>query len=73
MPGPALKLRRGDDALAIIKSTEVMIARSGAAARRDVGNQESETSLTMLVRRSLVRAIALLAVLGGVARRAAGN
>ena len=32
----ALKLRRGDDALAIIKSTEVMIARSGAAARRDV-------------------------------------
>jgi len=32
----ALKLRRGDDALAIIKSTEVMIARSGAAAGRDV-------------------------------------
>jgi molybdopterin-binding protein len=28
----ALKLRRGDDALAIIKSTEVMIARSGGAA-----------------------------------------
>jgi molybdopterin-binding protein len=27
----ALKLRRGDDALAIIKSTEVMIARSGSA------------------------------------------
>lgn len=27
----ALKLRRGDDALAIIKSTEVMIARVGAA------------------------------------------
>lgn len=27
----ALKLRRGDDALAIIKSTEVMIARSAAA------------------------------------------
>jgi molybdopterin-binding protein len=27
----ALKLRRGDDALAIIKSTEVMIAKSGAA------------------------------------------
>jgi molybdopterin-binding protein len=26
----ALKLRRGDDALAIIKSTEVMIARSGS-------------------------------------------
>jgi molybdopterin-binding protein len=28
----ALKLRRGDDALAIIKSTEVMIATSGAPA-----------------------------------------
>jgi molybdopterin-binding protein len=28
----ALKLRRGDDALAIIKSTEVMIAKSGPAA-----------------------------------------
>ena len=28
----ALKLRRGDDALAIIKSTEVMIARAGGAA-----------------------------------------
>ena len=28
----ALKLRRGDDALAIIKSTEVMIARPAAAA-----------------------------------------
>ncbi len=27
----ALKLRRGDDALAIIKSTEVMIARAGIA------------------------------------------
>jgi len=27
----ALKLRRGDDALAIIKSTEVMIARGGSA------------------------------------------
>jgi molybdopterin-binding protein len=25
----ALRLRRGDDALAIVKSTEVMIARSG--------------------------------------------
>jgi molybdopterin-binding protein len=32
----ALKLRRGDDALAIIKSTEVMIARSSAPdARRE--------------------------------------
>jgi molybdopterin-binding protein len=33
----ALKLRRGDDAIAIVKSTEVMIARSGeqkTAARR---------------------------------------
>jgi len=28
----ALKLRRGDDALAIVKSTEVMIARAAAAA-----------------------------------------
>ena len=28
----ALKLRRGDDALAIIKSTEVMIARAGRTA-----------------------------------------
>jgi molybdopterin-binding protein len=30
----ALKLRRGDDALAIIKSTEVMIAKPAAASRR---------------------------------------
>lgn len=29
----ALRLRRGDDALAIIKSTEVMIARSGSPRR----------------------------------------
>jgi molybdopterin-binding protein len=29
----ALKLRRGDDAIAIIKSTEVMIARSGGTRR----------------------------------------
>ena len=28
----ALKLRRGDDALAIVKSTEVMIARAGRQA-----------------------------------------
>lgn len=28
----ALKLRRGDDAIAIVKSTEVMIAKAGAAA-----------------------------------------
>jgi molybdopterin-binding protein len=31
----ALKLRRGDDALAIIKSTEVMIARPAAAGRHE--------------------------------------
>jgi molybdopterin-binding protein len=31
----ALKLRRGDDALAIVKSTEVMIARSAAPHTRD--------------------------------------
>ncbi len=30
----ALKLRRGDDALAIVKSTEVMIARATPSARR---------------------------------------
>ena len=30
----ALKLRRGEDAIAIIKSTEVMIARSGGAQGR---------------------------------------
>ena len=29
----ALKLRRGDDAIAIIKSTEVMIARPGKASK----------------------------------------
>ncbi len=29
-----LKLRRGDDALAIVKSTEVMIARQGERSRR---------------------------------------
>jgi molybdopterin-binding protein len=32
----ALKLRRGDDAVAVIKSTEVMIARSGVAESRRV-------------------------------------
>ena len=31
----AMKLRRGDDALAIVKSTEVMIARSGGPKTRD--------------------------------------
>jgi molybdopterin-binding protein len=30
----ALKLRRGEDAIAIVKSTEVMIARPGKAAKR---------------------------------------
>ena len=30
----ALKLKRGDDALAVIKSTEVMIARAGGPRRR---------------------------------------
>src|SRR6185312_12675312 len=30
----ALKLRRGDDAIAIVKSTEVMIAKTGAPRRR---------------------------------------
>ncbi|MEO7157788.1 MAG: TOBE domain-containing protein [Vicinamibacterales bacterium] len=30
----ALKLKRGDDALAVIKSTEVMIARAGVSASR---------------------------------------
>ena len=31
----ALKLRRGEDAIAIVKSTEVMIARPGKAGKRD--------------------------------------
>ena len=31
----ALKLRRGDDAIAIIKSTEVMIATTGDATSKD--------------------------------------
>ena len=31
----ALKLRRGDDAIAVIKSTEVMIARRGEAVAAD--------------------------------------
>jgi len=30
----ALKLKRGDDALAVIKSTEVMIARAGMSSAR---------------------------------------
>ena len=38
----ALKLRRGDDALAIIKSTEVMIARAGRAGR----TAEADAELT---------------------------
>ena len=35
----ALKLRRGEDALAIVKSTEVMIARSGEPRARDRGKR----------------------------------
>jgi molybdopterin-binding protein len=35
----ALKLRRGDDAIAIVKSTEVMIARSGASPRTTAGRR----------------------------------
>lgn len=34
----ALKFKRGDDAMAIIKSTEVMIARSSSSASRTVGH-----------------------------------
>jgi molybdopterin-binding protein len=30
----ALKRRRGEDAIAVIKSTEVMIARPGTASKR---------------------------------------
>jgi len=33
----ALKLKRGDDAMAIIKSTEVMIARHASASRSEAG------------------------------------
>ena len=40
----ALKLRRGDDALAIIKSTEVMIARSGAWTERSGQRQRADGS-----------------------------
>src|SRR5437762_6189596 len=36
-----LKLRRGDDALAIIKSTEVMIAREAEPNRRPVARQRT--------------------------------
>jgi molybdopterin-binding protein len=39
----ALKLRRGDDAIAIIKSTEVMIARSGASKRTTGGRRRKQT------------------------------
>ncbi len=35
----ALKLRRGDDALAIVKSTEVMIARGGAVRDKPTKRQ----------------------------------
>lgn len=36
----ALKLRRGDEALAIIKSTEVMIARSGSSGSNNQGTSK---------------------------------
>lgn len=40
-----LKLRRGDDAVAIIKSTEVMIAREGSApSKRSERNTKRRTS-----------------------------
>ncbi len=39
----ALKLRRGEDAIAIIKSTEVMIARSGASKRKTGGRSRNQT------------------------------
>lgn len=38
----ALKLRRGDDALAIIKSTEVMIARSAAPDTRRAARKATQ-------------------------------
>ena len=38
-----LKLRRGDDALAIIKSTEVMIAREADAARHAAAPRQPRT------------------------------
>jgi molybdopterin-binding protein len=41
----ALKLRRGDDALAIIKSTEVMIARSAPPDTRDAPRREPQRRL----------------------------
>ena len=37
--GRALKFKRGDDALAIIKSTEVMIARASPAPRTQAGRK----------------------------------
>jgi len=40
----ALKLRRGDDALAIIKSTEVMIAVPGGAKPRDTRRSKPRRS-----------------------------
>ena len=52
----ALKLRRGDDALAIIKSTEVMIARAGHAGvprrrtRRAERSVEAKVGLPTVVR-----------------------
>ena len=38
-----LKLRRGDDALAIIKSTEVMVAREAGASERNAAEAFRET------------------------------
>ena len=42
----ALKLRRGDDAIAIIKSTEVMIATSGDAATKAKRRSRSSPQVT---------------------------
>jgi molybdopterin-binding protein len=45
-----LKLRRGDDALAIVKSTEVMIARQGDPARQFFSNR-TKTGKELIRRR----------------------
>ena len=41
----ALKLRRGDDAIAIIKSTEVMIARPGESGGKPKGRRTRERAV----------------------------
>jgi molybdopterin-binding protein len=41
----ALKLRRGDDALAIIKSTEVMIAKSGSSESKTRPRKRRQSQL----------------------------